>query len=357
LKVISPDGKVIPHLNTSSSMSSFFLSTTTILADVLLGTDSLNEDRNIAMRERLTLAYTEVVALRDQCTALRCHADENAELQDDVKQLLSQRLGLLDQVEAANSACRKLEEENKKYFRQFVEIRAELTKVEKRTGQSFASLLLLALKLLLIKESRFQSSKKRRKSLKWQLKPYPKFHWPTRVVVRHLMTTLTTSPLLPQFLVIRWHPQMTLTVRFCRLMAFLWLIEVLIVSLPSEVDTPHTSVPSSPCSSLSTPPSPSFTMPSWVPCFDSECTDFAFDIVPGSPLATAISVYASIHQTIGVSHRPFVTRRGLGIPIVRPSWPSASSVVAPFDEASLKRKLALDLDDATPKTRRKHEEC
>lgn len=98
-------------------------------------------------------------------------------------------------------------------------------------------------------------------------------------------------------------------------------------------------------------------MPSWVPCFDSACTDFAFDVVPGSPLADAISVYASIYQPIGVSHRPFVTRRGLGIPIVRPSWPSASSVFAPFDEAFPKRKLALDLDDATPRTRRKHEEC
>lgn len=98
-------------------------------------------------------------------------------------------------------------------------------------------------------------------------------------------------------------------------------------------------------------------MPSWVPCFDTECTDFAFDVVPGSPLADAISVYASTHQPLDVSHRLFVNRRGLGIPIVRPSWPSASSVVAPFDEASPKRKLALDLDDATPKTRRKHEVC
>lgn len=118
------------------------------------------------MRERLTLAYTEVVGLRDQCAALHRHADENAELQEDVKQLLAQRSGLWDQVEAANTVCRKLEEENKKYFRQFVEIRAELTKVEKRTGQLFASLLWLALKLPLVKESRYQSSKKRRKSSK-----------------------------------------------------------------------------------------------------------------------------------------------------------------------------------------------
>ncbi|KAG1779500.1 hypothetical protein EV702DRAFT_1267291 [Suillus placidus] len=193
LKIISPDGKVIPHVNTSSS------------------TDSLSEDQNIAMRERLTLAYTEVVGLRDQCAALRCRADENAGLQEDVKQLLAQRSCLWDQVEAANSACRRLEEENKKYFRQFVEIRAELTKVEKRTGQSFASLLWLALKLLLVKESRFQSSKKRRKRPKWQFKLYSKFRRLIRAVVRHLTMTLTTSPSLPRFRVIRWHPQMTLT--------------------------------------------------------------------------------------------------------------------------------------------------
>lgn len=172
------------------------------------------------MRDRLTLAYTEVAGLRDECTALRRRADENTELQEDVKQLLAQRSDLLDQVEAANSACCKLEEENKKYFRQFVVIRAELSKVEKRSGQSFASLLWLALILLLVKDSRFQSSKKRRKSPKWQLTLYPKFHRLIRAVVRHLMTTLTTSPLLPRFLVIRWHPQMTLTVRFCWLLAF-----------------------------------------------------------------------------------------------------------------------------------------
>ncbi|KAG2351957.1 hypothetical protein BDR07DRAFT_963211 [Suillus spraguei] len=116
LKITSPDGKVIPRIATSNS------------------TDSLSEDRNISVRERLTLAYTEVVTLRDQCAVLRLHADENADLQEDIKQLLTQRSGLWDQLGAANSACRRLEEENKKYFRQFVEIRAELTKVEKRTG-------------------------------------------------------------------------------------------------------------------------------------------------------------------------------------------------------------------------------
>ncbi|KAG2053068.1 hypothetical protein BDR06DRAFT_486746 [Suillus hirtellus] len=168
LKIISPEGNVIPY--TSSS------------------TDSLSEDRNISMKERLTLAYTEVVGLRDQCAALHRHADENAELQEDVKQLLAQRSDLWNQIEAANSACRKLEEENKKYFRQFVEIRAELTK-----------------------ESRFQSSKKKRKSSKWQLMLYPKFHRLIRAVVRHLMMTLTTSLLLPRSRVIRWHPRMTLT--------------------------------------------------------------------------------------------------------------------------------------------------
>lgn len=181
----------------------------------------MSEDRNIAMRDRLTLAYTEVAGLRDECAALRCHADENVELQEDVKQLLAQRSGLWDQVEAANSACRKLEEENKKYFRQFVGIRAELSKVEKRSGQSFAFLLWLALKLLLVKELRFQSSKKKRKSLKWQLTLCPKFHRLIRAVVLHLMTTLMTSPSLPRFRVIRWHPQMTLTVRFCWPPAFL----------------------------------------------------------------------------------------------------------------------------------------
>ncbi|KAG0708015.1 hypothetical protein DFH29DRAFT_894624 [Suillus ampliporus] len=116
LKIISPDGKVIPHGNVSST------------------TDSLSEDQSIAMRERLTLAYTEVVGLRDQCIDLRRRADENTELQDDIKQLLVQRSALWNQVEAANSACHKLEEENRKYFRQYVEMRAELTKVEKRTG-------------------------------------------------------------------------------------------------------------------------------------------------------------------------------------------------------------------------------
>ncbi|KAG1790618.1 uncharacterized protein HD556DRAFT_682696 [Suillus plorans] len=219
LKIISPEGNVIPY--TSSS------------------TDSLSEDRNISMRERLTLAYTEIVGLRDQCTALHHHADENAELQEDVKQLLAQRSGLWDQVEAGNSACRKLEEENKKYFRQFVEIRAELTKVEKRTGQLFASLLCLALKLPLVKESQFQSSKKRRKSPKWQLILYPKFHRLIRAAVRHLMTTLTMSLLLPRSRVIRWHPRMTLTYP-CPLR----LIHLIHQSLPPHVlHFPHPLLP------------------------------------------------------------------------------------------------------------------
>ncbi|KAG1859528.1 hypothetical protein DFJ58DRAFT_840115 [Suillus subalutaceus] len=262
LKIISPDGKVIPHITTSSS------------------TDSLNEDRNIAMRERLTLAYTEVVGLRDQCEALRRHADENAELQEDVKQLLAQRSGLWDQVEAATSACRKLEEENKKYFRQFVEIRAELTKVEKRTG--------IAISVIEEEEEEPEIAGK----AEFEVPP---------------------------------------TNQGCR-SAF-------------DDDSDDESITSSvSCYSMASTDD-----------FD-ECTDFAFDVVPGSPLADAISVYASIHQPIGVSHRPFVIRRGLGIPIVRPSWPPASSVVTPFDEASPKRKLALDLDDATPKTRRKHDE-
>ncbi|KAG0705740.1 hypothetical protein DFH29DRAFT_905788, partial [Suillus ampliporus] len=117
LKIISPDGKVIPHGNVSSSTYRF-----------------LSEGQSIAMRERLTLAYTEVVGLRDQCTDLRRRADENTELQDDIKQLLVQRSAHWNQVEAANSACHKLEEENRKSFRQYVEMRAELTKVEKRTG-------------------------------------------------------------------------------------------------------------------------------------------------------------------------------------------------------------------------------
>ncbi|KAG1868528.1 hypothetical protein F4604DRAFT_1927407 [Suillus subluteus] len=304
LKIISPDGKVIPHITTSSS------------------TDSLNEDRNIAMRERLTLAYTEVVGLRDQCEALRRHADENAELQEDVKQLLAQRSGLWDQVEAATSACRKLEEENKKYFRQFVEIRAELTKVEKRTG--------IAISVIEEEEEEPEIAGKAEFEVP-----------PTNQGCRSAFDDDSDDE------------SITSSVS-CYSMAS---TDDFDVSLPSEVDTSHTSVPSSSCSSLSAPPSPSFTIPSWVPCFDSECTDFEFDVVPGSPLADAISVYASIHQPIGVSHRPFVIRRGLGIPIVRPSWPPASSVVTPFDEASPKRKLALDLDDATPKTRRKHEEC
>ncbi|KAG1815196.1 uncharacterized protein BJ212DRAFT_262185 [Suillus subaureus] len=303
LKIISPDGKVIPHIITSSS------------------TDSLSEDRNIAMRERLTLAYTEVVALRDQCEALRHHADENAELQEDVKQLLAQRSGLWDQVEAANSACRKLEEENKKYFRQFVEIRAELTKVEKRTGIAIS-----------VEEEEEEPEVAARAVIEVP---------PADQGCRSAFDDDSDDE------------PITSSVS-CYSMAS---TDDFDISLPSEVDTPHTSVPSSPCSSLSAPPSPSFTMPSWVPCFDSECADFAFNIVPGSPLADAISAYASIRQSIVVSHRPFVTRRSLGIPIVRPSWPSASSVVSPFNEASPKRKLALDPDDATPKTRRKHEEC
>ncbi|KAG1845788.1 hypothetical protein C8R48DRAFT_779792 [Suillus tomentosus] len=302
LKIISPEGNVIPH--TSSS------------------TDSLSEDRNISMKERLTLAYTEVVGLRDQCAALHRHADENAELQEDVKQLLAQRSGLWNQIEAANSACRKLEEENKKYFRQFVEIRAELTKVEKRTG--------IAISVIEEEEEELEVAAH-------AVSKVP----PTDQGCRSAFDDDSDDESIASSV-------------SCYSMAS---TDDFDMSLPSEVDTPHTSVPSSPCSSLSAPPSPSFTMPSWVPCFDSACTDFAFDVVPGSPLADAISVYGSIHQPIDVSHRPFVTRRGLGIPIVRPSWPSASSVFAPFDEASPKRKLALDLDDATPRTRRKHEEC
>ncbi|KAG1751008.1 hypothetical protein EDD22DRAFT_251438 [Suillus occidentalis] len=303
LKIISPDGKVIPHANTSSS------------------TDSLSEDRNIAMRDRLTLAYTEVAGLRDECAALRCHVDENAELQEDVKQLLAQRSGLWDQVEAANSACRKLGEENKRYFRQFVGIRAELSKVEKRSGITIS----------VIEEEEEPE------------------------VAAHAVSEIpqTDQGCRSTFDDDSDDESIASSVS-CYSMAS---TDDFDISLPSEVDTPHTSVPSSPRSPLSPPSSPTFTMPSWVPCFDSECTDFAFDVVPGSPLADAISVYASTHQPLDISHRLVVNRRGLGIPIVRPSWPSASSVVAPFDEASLKRKLALDLDDATPKTRRKHEVC
>lgn len=303
LQIISPDGKVIPHIATSNS------------------TDSLSEDRNISVRERLTLAYTEIVTLRDQCAVLRLRADENADLQVDIKQLLTERSGLWDQLGAANNACHKLEEENKKYFRQFVEIRAELTKVEKRTGIAIS----------VIEEEEEEPEVPAR-----SLFEVP----PADQGCRSAFDDDSDDG------------SITSSVS-CYSMAF---TDDFDVSLPSEVDTPHTSVPSSPCSSLSPPPSPFFTMPSWVPCFE-ECTDFAFDIVPGSPLADAISMYASTHQPIGVSHRSFITRRGLGIPIVRPSWPSASSVVALFDEASPKRKLALDLDDATPKTRRKYEEC
>ncbi|KAG2341011.1 hypothetical protein BDR05DRAFT_1061287 [Suillus weaverae] len=304
LKIISPDGKVIPHVNTSSS------------------TDSLSEDQNIAMRERLTLAYTEVVGLRDQCAALRCHADENAELQEDVNQLLAQRSCLWDQVDAANSAYRRLEEENKKYFRQFVEIRAELNKVEKRTG--------IAISVIEEEEEVPEVAAQ----AVFEIPPADQG-------CRSAFDDDSDDESIASSV-------------SCYSMAS---TDDFDMSLPSEVDTPHTSVPSSPRSSPSPPLSPSFMPPFWVPCFDSECTDFAFDIVPGSPLADVISMYASIHQPIDISHRPFVTRRGLGIPIVRHSWPSASSVVAPFDEASPKRKFALDLDDATPKTRRKHEEC
>ncbi|KAG2143680.1 hypothetical protein DEU56DRAFT_791899 [Suillus clintonianus] len=293
LHVISPDGKVIPHGNASSS------------------TDSLTEDQSIAMRERLTLAYTEVVSLRDQCESLRRRADENAELQEDIKLLLAQRSDLWNQVDSSKSACHKLEEENKKYFHQYVELRAALTKVEKRTG--------IAISVIEEEEE---------------------------------------------------EPEVSLAAQVCR-SAFdddsddesigsstssysMASTDDFDTSLSSEVYTPHTSVPSSPHSrSLSPPPSPLFTMPSWVPRFDSDCTDFAFEVVPDSPLADAISAYASTHQPIEANHRPFVARRGLGIPIVRPSWPSISSVDAPLDEASIKRKAILDLDDATPKTRRK----
>lgn len=302
LKIISPDGKVIPYANTSSS------------------TDSLSEDRNIAMRDRLTLAYTEVAGLRDECAALRRRADENAELQEDVKQLLAQRSGLWDQVEAANSACRKLEEENKKYFRQFVGIRTELSKVEKRSG---------------IAISVIEEEEEEPEVAAHAVSEVPQTDQSCRSAFDDDSDDESIASSVSSY-------SMASTDDFD-------------ISLPSEVDTPHTSVPSSPRSPLSPPPSPTFAMPSWVPCFDSECTDFAFDVVPGSLLADAISVYASTHQPLDVSHRRFVIRRGLGIPIVRPSWPSASSAVTPFDETSPKRKLALDLDDATPRTRRKHE--
>ncbi|KAG2135297.1 hypothetical protein DEU56DRAFT_901836 [Suillus clintonianus] len=292
LQIISPDGKVIPHGNASSS------------------TDSLTEDQSIAMRERLTLAYTEVVSLRDQCKALCRRADENAELQDDVKQLLAQRSGLWDQVESAKSACHTLEEENKKYFHQYVEIRAALTKVERRTG--------IAISVIEEEEEEPEVS-------------------PDAQGCRSAFDddsddeSITSST-------------------SCYSMAS---TDDFDTSLHSEVYTPHTSVPSSPCSPpLSPPPSPPFTMPSWVPRFDSDCTNFAFAVVPESPLADAISAYVGIHQPIEVSHRRFVTRRGLGIPIVRPSWPSVSSIIVPLDEASPKRKFTLDLDDAMPKTRR-----
>lgn len=304
LKIISPDGKVIPYAKTSSS------------------TDSLSEDRNIAMRDRLTLAYTEVAGLRDECAALRRRADENAELQEDVKQLLAQRSGLWDQVEAANSACRKLEEENKKYFRQFVGIRSELSKVEKRSG---------------IAISVIEEEEEEHEVAAHAVSEVPQTDQGCRSAFDDDSDDESIASSVSSY-------SMASTDDFD-------------ISLPSEVDTPHTSVPSSPRSPLSPPPSPTFAMPSWVPCFDSECTDFAFDVVPGSLLADAISVYVSTHQPLDVSHRRFVTRRGLRIPIVRPSWPSASSFVSPFDETSPKRKLALDLDDATPKTRRKHEVC
>ncbi|KAG2138335.1 hypothetical protein DEU56DRAFT_912493 [Suillus clintonianus] len=224
------------------------------LESAAASTDSLTEDQSITMSECLTLAYAEV---------------------EDIKQLLAQRSDLWDQVDSSKSACHKLDEENKKYFHQ------------RRSEQvsCFVSLLWLALTLLLVKESRFQSSK-RRKGPKLQLEPYPKF--------RRLL-------------------------RPCRRSAF-------------ENDTDDESIASSTSytsyispvlttfSSLITP-SPSFTMPSWVPCFDSDCTNLAFEVVSDSALTYAIS----------------------------------ASVVVPLDEASQKRKFTLDLDDATPKTRRKHE--
>ncbi|KAG1741427.1 uncharacterized protein EDB91DRAFT_328447 [Suillus paluster] len=301
LKIISPDGKVILHGNASST------------------TDSLSEDQSIAMRERLTLAYTEVVGLRDQCAALHRRADENAELRDDIKRLLSQRTRLWDQVEAANRASNKLEDENKKYFRQYVEMRAELTKVEKRIGIAIS----------VIQEEAEEPE-------------VPPAVSKVSSAAQSCNSVFEDDS----------DDESIASSASCYSMAS---TDDFDLSLPCEVDTPHTSVPSSPRSPpLSPPPSPPFTMPSWVPRFNAECTYFAFDVEPNSPLADAISAYPSIQSD--VCQRPVINRRGLGIPIARPSWLSASSVVIPLEESIVKRKLGLDQDDAIPKTRRKHED-